>query len=98
MNGWLGRGWRGGQILPLVMACLSAAPVFAGEEEDRWWRAQAFPKAVVRTTNQQQFPEPRFALQMMVQSVAGLAAQAVNEGRGDELVWVNNGDGDLEKW
>ncbi|HEX4121341.1 MAG TPA: hypothetical protein VH619_12040 [Verrucomicrobiae bacterium] len=35
---------------------------------------------------------------MMVQSVAGLAAKAVNEGRGDELVWVNNGDGDLEKW
>ncbi len=35
---------------------------------------------------------------MMVQSVAGLAAKAVNEGRGNELIWVNNGDGDLEKW
>lgn len=35
---------------------------------------------------------------MMVQSVAGLAAKAVNESRGDELVWVDNGDGDLEKW
>ena len=81
-----------------LMALLVAMPVLAGEEDDRWWPTQAFPKAVVRTTNQQQFPEPRVALQMMVQSVAGLAAKAVNEGRGDEMVWVNNGDGDLEKW
>ncbi|HYA78984.1 MAG TPA: hypothetical protein VED19_00575 [Candidatus Nitrosopolaris sp.] len=70
----------------------------AAADENRWWPTQAFPKAVIRTTNQQEFPEPRVALQMMVQSVAGLAAQAVNEGRGDELVWVNNGNGDLEKW
>jgi hypothetical protein len=70
----------------------------AAADENRWWSTQTFPKAVIRTTNQQEFPEPRVALQMMVQSVAGLAAKAVNEGRGDELVWVNNGDGDLEKW
>ena len=98
MNGWIRHGLLDGQIPLLVMSLLSAAPVLAGQEEDRWWPTQAFPKAVVRTTNQQQFPEPRVALQMMVQSVAGLAAKAVNEGRGDELVWVNNGDGDLEKW
>ncbi len=35
---------------------------------------------------------------MMVQSVAGLAAKSVNQDQGDELVWVSNGDGDLEKW
>jgi hypothetical protein len=98
MNDWTRRRLLDGQIPPLVMALLIAVPVFAGEEEDRWWPTQAFPKAVVRTTNQQQFPEPRVALQMMVQSVAGLAAKAVNEHRGDELVWVYNGDGDLEKW
>jgi hypothetical protein len=98
MNGWIKRRLLDGQIPLLVMALLIAVPVLAGEEDDRWWPTQAFPKAVVRTTNQQQFTEPRVALQMMVQSVAGLAAKAVNEGRGDELVWVNNGDGDLEKW
>jgi len=80
------------------MALLIAVPVLAGEQDDRWWPTQAFPKAVVRTTNQQQFSQPRVALQMMVQSLAGLAAKAVNESRGDELIWVNNGDGDLEKW
>src|SRR5208282_3036650 len=97
MKVWVKRRLLNGPI-PLLATLLIAAPVWAGEEVDRWWPTQAFPKAVVRTTNQQQFPEPRVALQMMVQSVAGLAAKAVNEGRGDELVWVNNGDGDLEKW
>ncbi len=32
------------------------------------------------------------ALRMMLQSIAGLAAQAVNEGRGDEMVWVDEGN------
>lgn len=81
-----------------MMAFLIATPVLAGGAENRWWPVQAFPKTVVRTTSQQDFPEPKLALQMLVQSVAGLAAQAVNEGRGSELVWVYNGDGDLEKW
>jgi hypothetical protein len=85
-------------ILPFIIALLLAAPGLAGAEDERWWPTQAFPKAMVRTTSQPDFPEPRLALQMMVQSVAGLAAQAVNEGRGDELVWVYNGAGDLEKW
>ena len=98
MNDWIRRRLLDGQIPLFVTALLIAVPIFAGAEEDRWWPTQAFPKAVVRTTNQQQFPKPRVALQMMVQSVAGLAAKAMNEGRGDELVWVNNGDGDLEKW
>src|SRR5438552_1752104 len=97
MNDWMRHRLRGRQI-PLLMALLGALSAVAGEEEQRWWPTQALPKAVVRTINQQQFPEPRLALQMMVQSVAGLAARSVNDGRGNELVWVNNGDGDLEKW
>jgi hypothetical protein len=72
--------------------------VLAGQNEDRWWPVQTLPKVVVRTSNQQEFPAPRAALQMMVQSVAGLAAQAVNERRGDELVWVDDGNANLEDW
>jgi len=83
----------------LLVALIFVSLAFpAAADENRWWPTQAFPKAIIRTTNQQEFPEPRVALQMMVQSVAGLAAEAVNEGRGDELVWVDNGGGDLEKW
>ncbi len=69
----------------LLVALIFLSLAFpAAADETRWWPTQTFPKAVIRTTNQQEFPEPRFALQMMVQSVAGLAAKAVNEGRGDE--------------
>lgn len=35
---------------------------------------------------------------MMVQSIAGLAAKAVNEGQGDELVWVETGNPSLTEW
>ncbi len=98
MNRWIWRGLLDTQLLVLAMAWLCVMPVWAGQTEDRWWPMQTLPKALVRTTDQQEFPEPRTALQMMVQSVAGLAAKAVNEGRGSELVWVNNGGGDLEKW
>src|ERR1051326_6449147 len=56
------------------------------EHESGWWPAQAMPKALVRMTNGNDFPAPRASWDMMVQSVAGLAAKAVNEGRGDEMV------------
>jgi hypothetical protein len=64
-----------------------------------WWPAQAMPKALVRTESQNAFPEPRVPYQMMVQSVAGLAAKAVNEGQADEMVWVAIDDNvDVEDW
>ncbi|MGA2557496.1 MAG: hypothetical protein ABSG04_14615 [Verrucomicrobiota bacterium] len=86
-----------GRLLWLV-GLAGAVPVPAGAAEDRWWPAQALPKAIVQTSNEEEFPQPRVALQMMVQSVAGLAAKAVNEGRGEELVWVNNRNADMEDW
>jgi hypothetical protein len=87
-----------GQLLLVPLVWLVGVRALTAAEDDRWWPTQAFPKAIVRTTNQQKFAEPRLALQMMVQSVAGLAAKAVNEGHGDELVWVDNGNGDLQTW
>src|SRR5206468_8308333 len=65
---------------------------------NRWWPVQAVPKALVRATNQSQFPSPRAAHEMLAQSVAGLAAKAVNEGRGDEMVWVATDNVDVEDW
>ena len=69
----------------------------ARADENRWWPVQAMPKALIRLQNDQ-FPEPRAASEMMAQSVAGLAAKAVNEGRGDELVWVGIDNVDVEDW
>ena len=82
-----------------ITACttlLALAPAKA--DENRWWPVQAMPKALVRTENQNEFPAPRIPYQMMAQSVAGLAAKAVNEGRADEMVWVGAGDVDVEDW
>ena len=82
----------------VLVTFLLAFSTSAGQLEDRWWPTQTLPDAVVRSATQQEFPDLRVAHQMMVQSIAGLAAKAVNEGRGDELVWVTNGNTDLEDW
>ena len=82
----------------LLVCLLIATNAWAEPKEDRWWPVQALPEAVVRTANQEEFPAPRIPLQMMVQSVAGLAAKAVNEGHGNELVWVDDGNASLEEW
>ena len=66
--------------------------------EDRWWPVQEPPKALVRMEIPGTSTLPRLSVEMMAQSVAGLAAKAVNEGRGNELVWVNTGNTDEEDW
>ena len=54
------------------------------------------PRALVRLQND--LPAPRASCEMMAQSVAGLAAKAVNEGRADEMVWVGTDNIDIEDW
>jgi hypothetical protein len=66
--------------------------------QSRWWPTQAMPKALVRTIKWNDFPAPRASCEMMIQSVAGLAAKAVNAGRGDEMVWVGTENIDVEDW
>ena len=69
-----------------------AALVFAfasflnAADEGRWWPVQAMPKALVRLEEVNKFSGDRASFEMTAQSVAGLAAKAVNEGRRDEMV------------
>lgn len=84
-------------LIPALLA-LTVCAAAAGAEDGRWWPVQALPKAIVRTGPWQRFASPNKAYQMMVQSAAGLAAKAVNEGRGDELVWVSTDHPDVEEW
>ena len=82
----------------LVAAGLSALGAdVAGAGENRWWPVQAAPKALVRL-EKDQLPEPRAASEMLAESLAGLAAKAVNEGRADEMVWVGIDNIDIEDW
>ncbi len=87
--------WIFGRAAVCVAAPAIMAPV---NHESRWWPTQAMPRALVRTITGNDFPVPRAACEMMVQSVAGLAARAVTDGRGDEMVWVGTDNIDVEDW
>ena len=77
-------------VFAIIVGCFSSC---AFGDEDRWWPVQAVPKSLVRT---REHGDP--ATKMLVQSVAGLAAKAVNNGQGDEMVWVFNDNHDMELW
>ena len=89
------------QLLILAaLVVLMRTPLRAAEADPdaRWWPVQARPAGLVRTGPPRVVPEPQAAFQMLAQSVAGLAAKSVNEGRGDEMVWVGTGNPDAESW
>ena len=83
---------------------LAAAPSLpgAGQDSPRWWPDQARPDALVTLPTETFAPVEPFAgneaghgtlgpEHMLAQSLAGLMAQAVNEGRLDEIVWMEPG-------
>lgn len=63
------------------------------EEAWRWWPEQKAPKSVAVCRYDNRLPE-----HMLAQSISGLAAQAVNEGVSDEMVWLYRPDGDAQLW
>jgi hypothetical protein len=98
MNGWICRWWLRVRTFLLLAVYSGNIVAPAAGSEDRWWPVQKLPRRIVRATTAPASPSCQAALQMMVQSVAGLAAKAVNEGRGDEMVWVDSGNPDVEDW
>ncbi len=72
------------------------------EPQHRWWPVQKAPAGVVKTVPHEDF-EPvespkgknnrgHFgSMHIMIQSLSGLAAQAVNQGRCDEMIWIEVG-------
>ena len=97
-----GRAW----LTALLLASLAARA--ADSAELRWWPVQEAPQAVVRTDLglMAEIAEPGGRKpnvwlgqeHMLVESVAGLAAQAVNQKRGDELVWIEPRRKDYPLW
>jgi hypothetical protein len=98
MNSRLLRAWLNAPNLRLLAVWLSTIGAQAGPNEERWWPVQKLPKAVARASNTPASSSSQAGLQMIIQSAAGLAAKAVNEGRGDEMVWVDSGNQDVEDW
>ena len=88
------------RMLLIVAALLLAATASAAES---FWPEQKAPRGVVRATNHEAFSSFPLVVpegvedgafgptHFLVQSVAGLAACAVNEGRHDEMVWIEVG-------
>jgi hypothetical protein len=58
-----------------------------------WWPAQKAAQAYVEVAVPHSFAERN-----LLQGLAGLAARAVNEGRGDELVWMDDGNTEIQEW
>jgi hypothetical protein len=93
-------------VLLIITAgeCRGAGPATQGpkidvarNDEARWFPTQTLPRALVRTDPDERHARP-LGVQMMLQSVAGLAAGAVNNGRAEEVVWVASGNADVERW
>jgi len=84
-------------FLPLFAVLLSLTTVLASET--RWWPEQKMPKTLA-VIDSGEFAKlatahggmagdgSRSPYHMLAASLAGLAAQAVNEGHGSEMVWV----------
>ena len=58
-----------------------------------WWPQQKAPDKIVRCKRPTTFED-----QMLAQSVAGLAAKAVNSGTSDEMVWIENTATQYNEW
>src|SRR3954465_7119506 len=84
------------RLVLAFIASIGFVQLFAQQAQDRWWPTQRMPKGLVEVRNEA--AGSRRAMEMMVQSIAGLAAKAVNEGRGDEMVWVDTGNASLDEW
>jgi len=100
-------------VLGMGMVCLAGAlagvrAVAADAPGYSWWPVQKAPAAVVKThfnlfknvttPDGKVIPGALGPDHMLAESLAGLAALAVNEGRSDELVWIGIDNSSYDRW
>jgi hypothetical protein len=87
-----------------VLSAMGCQNTTHAESTQRWWPVQKAPAGVVKSIPHEDFesisaPEGQTnqghygSMHTMVQSLSGLAAQAVNKGRSDEMIWIEMGGG-----
>ena len=107
---WFRSGQRTKTIASGFFLWVAAVAAAQTPADHRWWPTQTPPRGVVTvetaasdgaspTKGKHGSASPQATSnvgpeQMLVQSLAGLAAQAVNQGRFDEMVWVSPGKND----
>lgn len=74
------------------MCLVWALGAVAQDQDPAWFPKQAVPKTLVKTG------AATIEGSYLAHGIAGLAAKAVNEGRGDELVWYDVGNPDYQEW
>lgn len=84
-------------LLSLALAVSTSA---ASADSTFWWPEQKLPASLLRTTPHDTWKSegPDLAVRMMLQSVAGLAAKAVNTGTSTELLWISSPNKEVEGW
>lgn len=83
----------------VVLQIVGFFTAFAGSEASGWFPIQKAPKWVIPVKlNQADTPAQTEILHILAQSVSGLAAKAVNEGRGDAMIWVEVDKPDYLQW
>jgi len=90
-------------MIYILLILLSGLQSASDTETCRWWPVQKAPAGVVRVVLSQADSNPPSVignrpLHMLVESLAGLAAKAVSEGRDDEMAWLALGSVDYEDW
>jgi hypothetical protein len=78
-----------------ISSSIQNTPV-SGGSEDRWWPIQKEPNGILRLELHP--PDDTYTYSVAAQSLAGLAAKAVNAGDSNQLVWVATGNEVLEQW
>src|SRR5690606_1124980 len=68
----------------LTFAALSALAQEEGYNGRFGWPVQQTPQKIIKCT-----PGTSRAETMLIESLSGLAAQAVNDGKSDEMVWID---------
>ena len=80
-------------LIPLCLALASC------QSRQAWIPSQNVPQNVISVVLEDTLcPEEREKMHILVQSVSGLAAKAVNEGRGDTMVWIQVPGPDYDHW
>lgn len=84
-------------LTPLILTAAAISVVSPARAIERWWPHQKSGKEIL-VINSESLKHPGAGpedylghgtpLAMLVESLSGLAAQSVNEGTGDQLIWV----------
>ncbi|ARN55791.1 GxGYxYP domain-containing protein [Sedimentisphaera salicampi] len=100
---------RDNQVIAVLFVCVFSFSANAIANSPRWFPSQEPPEFVLKTNymgdlgselpdkmeNKKHFGN---LMHILAQSVSGLAAKGVNQGKTDEMIWIQKRSSDYQKW